>query len=168
MGFQLHYLSVHEFGEGSETGIAKSIGELDKDIDELVELALRMPIVQSFISVVVELFKDGQLAFTGEGMEEIGIALEFSGPVIIDAVEVFEGGQQVEEDEDLFFGEDALILTLCAGLDGGLDVDLGGGEGVVDGGWSGGSLQKGRIADPVYGLQKCCSEILVRVGQEVV
>jgi len=131
MGFQLYYLSVHEFGERSETGIAKGIGELGKDIDELVELALRVPVVQSFSVVIIKLFKDGQFAFTGEGMEEVGMLLKFSGFGIIDFVEVFEGGQQVEEDEDLFFGEDALVLALGAGLDGGLDVDLGGRELVV-------------------------------------
>ena len=134
MRFQLDYLSVHEFDERPETGIAKAVGELDKDIDKLVELALRVPFVQSFSVVIIKLFKDGQFAFTGEGMQEVGNLFKFIGPGIVDGIEVFGGGQQVEEDEDLFFGEDALILTLGAGLDGGLNVDLGGGEGVVDGG----------------------------------
>ena len=116
-------------------------------------------------------------------MEEIGIAVEFVGQGIVDLVEVFECGQHVEEDEDLLFGEDALVLTLGAGLDGGLDVDLGGGVGVVlvgeimlfclidlqvDGGWSYRFVEKGGVFDPTHGLQKCCSEILAGVGQEVI
>jgi len=126
MGFQLYYLFVQESGERFETGLAKAVGEMGEGDDELAELALRMPFVQSFAAVVVELFKDGQFAFTGEGVEQIGIAIEFIGLGIVDAVKVFEGGQHVEEDEDLFFGEDAALLTLGSGLDGRLDVDLGG------------------------------------------
>lgn len=139
MGFQFPYLFVDEFGERSELGVAEGIGELDKDIDELVELALRMPFIQSVIVVVFERIMDGQLAFTGECMEEFGILLKCSGFAVIDAVEVFEGGQQIEEDEDLLFREDAAVLALGAGLDGGFEVDLGvdvvlgGREGVVDG-----------------------------------
>ena len=131
MVFQLYYLFVQESGERFETGLAKAVGEMGEGDDELAELALRMPFVQSFAAVVVELFKDGQFAFTGEGVEQIGIAIEFIGLGIVDAVKVFEGGQHVEEDEDLFFGEDTLVLTLGCGLDGRLDVDLGGGVGVV-------------------------------------
>jgi len=183
MGFQLDYLFIDKLGESSETGIAKFVGEVDEGNDELVELALGMPFVQSFVAVIIKLFKDGQLAFTGEGVEEIGIALEFIGFDIVDAVEVFEGGQQVEEDEDLFFGEDTLVLTLGSGFDGRLDVDLGSGVGVVlmggimlislidlqvDGGWGPGFVEKGRVPDPAHGLQKGCSEILVCVGQEVI
>jgi len=126
MGFQLYYFFVQESGERFETGLAKAVGEMGEGDDELAELALRMPFVQSFAAVVVELFKDGQFAFTGEGVEQIGIAIEFIGLGIVDAVKVFEGGQHVEEDEDLFFGEDAALLTLGSGLDGRLDVDLGG------------------------------------------
>lgn len=126
MGFQLYYLFIQEFGERSEAGVAKGVGELDKDVDELFELALCAPLVQSFSVVIIKLFKDGQFAFTGEGMEEIGNLFEFSGLGIVDAVEVFEGGQEVKEDEDLFFGEDAAFLALGAALDYGLDVDLAG------------------------------------------
>ncbi len=182
MGFQLDYLFIDKPGERFESGVAKGVGELDKDVDELVELALRMPFVQSFV-VIIELFEDGQFAFTGEGVEEVGILFKFSGFSIVDAVKVFEGGQEVKEDKDLLFGEDALVLALGTGLDGGLDVDLGGGVGVVlmgvivlfclidlqiDGGWRGLSAEKGRVFDPAHGLQKCCSEILIRVGQEVI
>ena len=130
MGFQLYYLFIDEPGERSETGVAKGVGELDMDVDELVELAWRVPLVQSF-GVIVKIFADGQFAFTGEGVEEVGNLFKFSGFSIVDAVEVFEGGQEVKEDKDLLFGEDALVLALGTGLDDGLDVDLGGGVGVV-------------------------------------
>lgn len=185
MGFQFPYLFVQEFGERSETGVAKGVGELDEDVDELVELALGMPFVQSFSVVIIKLFKDGQFTFTSEGVEEVGNLFKFSGFGIVDGIEVFEGGQHVEEDEDLLFGEDALVLALGAGLDGGLDVDLGGGGGVVvvlvggimlfllidlhvDGGWGCGFVEKGRVFDPAHSLQKCCGEIFVRVGKEVI
>jgi hypothetical protein len=127
MGFQLYYLFVQEFGERSETGIPKGIGEIGQRDDELPELALGVPFVQSFSVVIIKLFKDGQLAFTGEGMEEVGNLFKFIGSGIVDGIEVFESGQQVEEDEDLFFGEDAAVLALGAALDCGLEVDLGGG-----------------------------------------
>ena len=65
MGFQLDYLFIDEPGERFETGVAKFVGEMDEGDDELVELALRVPFIQSFVAVVVELFKDGQFAFTG-------------------------------------------------------------------------------------------------------
>jgi hypothetical protein len=90
MGFQLHYLFIDEFGERSKTGVAKGVGKLGKYVDELVQLAWRMPFVQFVIVIFVELIPDGQLAFTGEGVDEISVAIEFSGPGIVDAVKVFE------------------------------------------------------------------------------
>lgn len=51
------------------------------------------------------------MAFAGDGVEEICHCLVFIGFAEIELILVGGLGEEIEEDEDLFFGEDTFCFT---------------------------------------------------------
>ena len=70
-----------------------------------------MPGVQVFVLIVVEFGQPGLFAFAGDGAEEMGDGFEFSGIAEVDVFDYSGFGKEVEEDEDLFFGEDVFLFA---------------------------------------------------------
>lgn len=70
-----------------------------------------MTFIKVFVAVVFQRCQPGLFSFTGEGLEELGDGIEFILFVEIDAFNFGRLGEEIKEDEDLFFGEDPFFFS---------------------------------------------------------
>lgn len=100
--------------EGSDRPEAGGLG----DIDDVREIAYEVGAffiavegIEVVVAIVPERFHPGVFAFAGKGLEEGGYVRVFLVFAEIEEVCFAGSGQEVEENEDLFFGEDAFFFA---------------------------------------------------------
>lgn len=104
---------VGEFGDLLEPGAAELFGEVGKDADQFHSLSVVVPVplVETFGPIVIEFIPPAFLGVAGEGAEELGDGGELTGFSEVYGLDDLAGGEEIEDDQDLLFGEDAFLFA---------------------------------------------------------
>lgn len=116
---------VGESGDGVDAGVAKFFREVGKDANQLVFLSVGRPFVEAFGLVLLELVYPGVFPAAGDGAQQLGDGRKFIVFSQVDGVYELGFGEEVQQDQDLFFGEDPFLFAFCGVWDWGFFCDLG-------------------------------------------
>lgn len=109
--FQFDDLFIGRFYYSVKAGRVAFIPEVDENADQFLAFAICMVGIEVFTPVLVELVQPAIFYFARDGLKEMGDGFCFLGIVKVEGFQLFVMVEEVEEKQQLFFGEDVFFFA---------------------------------------------------------